>query len=441
MTKRQPDVERVAKAFSSKRQASQSKGGKDDKSGKTGRGQPGGRATTPVGRGHAVEPEIKNPRARELMEKWRTVWVLAMDRMRRLQDKLAYMNELERVKNFDFNEWRRRFLGWTNSKKARVMDFFRKIDKDNDGKMTQNEFIEGFLASSFPTSRLEMERVAPIFDRNSDGYIDHKEYLETLRANDLPKTEAEIIQDEVQRQVAKCTCVNRYKVFQVGEGKYRFGESQKLRLVRILRSTVMVRVGGGWVSLDEFLLKNDPCRAKGRTNVELREQFILADGVSQSMTPFVSKARSQQVSPTQVSTKTTTTRVVELPTTGPVTKIRVKTERSVPMSRQRQFGGSTSDISYGETDSGTPKSRPRSRLTAASPCSRSGSRPSSRPSSRPGSRPGSRAASPAGSDMSTGSMEGYRRTTRTKYGTSASGMRRTPSAGAGNGLNGRERWK
>lgn len=40
----------------------------------------------------------------------------------------------------------------------------------------------------------------------------------------------------------------------------QFGDSQKLRLVRILRSTVMVRVGGGWVALDEFLLKNDPCR-------------------------------------------------------------------------------------------------------------------------------------------------------------------------------------
>ena len=42
----------------------------------------------------------------------------------------------------------------------------------------------------------------------------------------------------------------------------QFGESQKLRLVRILRSTVMVRVGGGWVALDEFLVKNDPCRGE-----------------------------------------------------------------------------------------------------------------------------------------------------------------------------------
>ena len=43
---------------------------------------------------------------------------------------------------------------------------------------------------------------------------------------------------------------------------FQFGDSQKLRLVRILRSTVMVRVGGGWVALDEFLVKNDPCRGK-----------------------------------------------------------------------------------------------------------------------------------------------------------------------------------
>ena len=40
----------------------------------------------------------------------------------------------------------------------------------------------------------------------------------------------------------------------------QFGDSQKLRMVRILRSTVMVRVGGGWEPLKEFLEKNDPCR-------------------------------------------------------------------------------------------------------------------------------------------------------------------------------------
>lgn len=49
----------------------------------------------------------------------------------------------------------------------------------------------------------------------------------------------------------------------------QFGDSQQLRLVRILRSTVMVRVGGGWMALDEFLVKNDPCRGKARCNQSL----------------------------------------------------------------------------------------------------------------------------------------------------------------------------
>lgn len=48
---------------------------------------------------------------------------------------------------------------------------------------------------------------------------------------------------------------------------WQFGDSQKLRLVRILRSTVMVRVGGGWVALDEFLVKNDPCRGRFFTRI------------------------------------------------------------------------------------------------------------------------------------------------------------------------------
>ena len=28
----------------------------------------------------------------------------------------------------------------------------------------------------------------------------------------------------------------------------------------------MVRVGGGWMALDEFLMKNDPCRGKSKVS-------------------------------------------------------------------------------------------------------------------------------------------------------------------------------
>lgn len=40
------------------------------------------------------ESDIKHPRARLLLEKWRTVWLLAMERQRRLQDRRNYLLEV-----------------------------------------------------------------------------------------------------------------------------------------------------------------------------------------------------------------------------------------------------------------------------------------------------------------------------------------------------------
>ncbi|XP_035982722.1 dystonin [Fundulus heteroclitus] len=249
--------------------------------------------------------ETKNPRVNLLVTKWQHVWLLALDRRRKLNDALDRLEELKEFANFDFDVWRKRYMRWMNHKKSRVMDFFRRIDKDQDGKVTRQEFIEGILSSRFPTSRLEMSAVADIFDRDGDGYIDYYEFVAALHPNKdayKPLTDADKIEDEVTRQVAKCKCPKRFQVEQIGANKYRFylgnqfGDSQQLRLVRILRSTVMVRVGGGWMALDEFLVKNDPCRAKGRTNVELREKFILPEGATQVMASFRYRGRRSRPS-------------------------------------------------------------------------------------------------------------------------------------------------
>ncbi|KAJ3610723.1 hypothetical protein NHX12_022814 [Muraenolepis orangiensis] len=244
--------------------------------------------------------ETKNPQVNLLVSKWQQVWLLALDRRRKLNDALDRLEELKEFDNFDFDVWRKKYMRWMNHKKSRVMDFFRRIDKDQDGKVTRQEFIEGILSSRFPTSRLEMSAVADIFDRDGDGFIDYYEFVAALHPNKdayKPLTDADKIEDEVTRQVAKCKCPKRFQVEQIGANKYRFylgnqfGDSQQLRLVRILRSTVMVRVGGGWMALDEFLVKNDPCRAKGRTNLELREKFMLPEGTTQIMASFRYRGR------------------------------------------------------------------------------------------------------------------------------------------------------
>ncbi|XP_069036167.1 dystonin isoform X12 [Lepisosteus oculatus] len=353
MTRKQPDVDRVTKTHKRKAVAEpvpvQSHIPVLDK----GRG---GRKRSPTQGMYPSAPqaqiETKNPRVNLLVSKWQQVWLLALDRRRKLNDALDRLEELREFANFDFDVWRKKYMRWMNHKKSRVMDFFRRIDKDQDGKITRQEFIDGILTSKFPTSRLEMSAVADIFDRDGDGYIDYYEFVAALHPNKdayKPLTDADKIEDEVTRQVAKCKCPKRFQVEQIGANKYRFylgnqfglvhclhdpliadetianrdnqnvtpqlqvavlescilfGDSQQLRLVRILRSTVMVRVGGGWMALDEFLVKNDPCRvhhhgskmlrsesnssittqspiAKGRTNMELREKFMLPEGATQ----------------------------------------------------------------------------------------------------------------------------------------------------------------
>ncbi|XP_045699460.1 dystonin isoform X7 [Phyllostomus hastatus] len=305
MTRKQPDVDKVTKTY--KRRTTDPSSLQShipvlDK-GRAGRKRFPASSLYPSG--SQTQIETKNPRVNLLMSKWQQVWLLALERRRKLNDALDRLEELREFANFDFDIWRKKYMRWMNHKKSRVMDFFRRIDKDQDGKITRQEFIDGILSSKFPTSRLEMSAVADIFDRDGDGYIDYYEFVAALHPNKdayKPVTDADKIEDEVTRQVAKCKCAKRFQVEQIGDNKYRFflgnqfGDSQQLRLVRILRSTVMVRVGGGWMALDEFLVKNDPCRAKGRTNMELREKFILADGASQGMAAFRPRGRRSRPS-------------------------------------------------------------------------------------------------------------------------------------------------
>ncbi|XP_062889790.1 microtubule-actin cross-linking factor 1 isoform X17 [Mobula hypostoma] len=435
MTRKQPDVDKVTKTY--KRKAV-------EPSHVRGRKPLNQMTNPPTPTAIAAQTEAKNPQINLLSGRWQQVWLLALERQRKLHDCLDRLEELKEFANFDFDVWRKKYMRWMNHKKSRVMDFFRRIDKDQDGKITRQEFIDGILSSKFPTSKLEMTAVADIFDGDGDGYIDYYEFVAALHPNKdayRPVTDADKIEDEVTRQVAQCKCAKRFQVEQIGENKYRFflgnqfGDSQQLRLVRILRSTVMVRVGGGWMALDEFLVKNDPCRARGRTNLELREKFILPEGASQGMAPFrirgrKSKPSSRAASPTRSSssashsnhsctsvpsspatpasgnkTPQTFTRCYDKPwltnskastpskcLDSHVFQIPSIEVTSVQGSKLRRPSYHSSKVSLSGDNGNVP--------TAAKASKTDSKRTPSRPTSRAGSRAGSRANSRRGSDAS-----------------------------------------
>ncbi|XP_063629073.1 dystonin isoform X7 [Cydia splendana] len=390
-----------------------------------------------------AEPEFRSPRVRQLWDKWRTVWLLAWERQRRLHERLAHLKELQRVSNFSWDDWRKRFLKFMNHKKSRLTDLFRKMDKDNNGLIPRNEFIDGIINTKFDTSRLEMGAVADLFDRNGLGLIDWEEFIAALRPDWVerrgPPTDADKIHDEVKRLVMLCTCRQKFRVFQVGEGKYRFGDSQKLRLVRILRSTVMVRVGGGWVALDEFLVKNDPCRAEEfleqlkpifealRQREELPCSYPLHVGSTHGTKQAFIYGHSRSQGSTTPGAHHYTHHHGYQPSPG-YHWVRERTARSVPMSGGVQGRASRSSLSAGTPDSLSDNeaasglgaryrkpSVPRSTLTPGG--SRPGSRPGSRTGSKPPSRHGSNLSLDSTDDVLTPSRIPMRKVTNTRTST------------------------
>lgn len=58
-----------------------------------------------------------------------------------------------------------------------------------------------------------------------------------------------------------CTCPTQFPMVRISDGKYRVGDKIVIFL-RILRNHIMVRVGGGWDTLEHYLDKHDPCRCR-----------------------------------------------------------------------------------------------------------------------------------------------------------------------------------
>ncbi|OAF71345.1 hypothetical protein A3Q56_00898 [Intoshia linei] len=87
--------------------------------------------------------------------------------------------------------------------------------------------------------------------------------LEDLTLNEL-----------VRRALSKCTCPSIFPVYEVSEGRYLIGDESTPIFVRSLRNHLMVRIGGGWATFEDYLNRHDPCRCdNGHTTNKRNAQF------------------------------------------------------------------------------------------------------------------------------------------------------------------------
>ncbi|NXT45610.1 GA2L2 protein, partial [Pluvianellus socialis] len=127
---------------------------------------------------------------------------------------------------------------------------------------------------NFVLCLLELARRAARFGMRAPTLVQMEEEIEEeLRQElDLPPADTPLprpprkprdlhkLDQMVQHLVSRCTCPIQFPMIKISEGKYRVGDSDTLIFVRILREHVMVRVGGGWDTLEHYLDKHDPCR-------------------------------------------------------------------------------------------------------------------------------------------------------------------------------------
>lgn len=58
------------------------------------------------------------------------------------------IRDIEKMKNFDWDEWRKKYLKFMNFKRTKVIEFLRKIDRKQNGLIPRDTFIDEIIKSS-----------------------------------------------------------------------------------------------------------------------------------------------------------------------------------------------------------------------------------------------------------------------------------------------------
>ncbi|CAN0368232.1 unnamed protein product [Lampetra planeri] len=182
------------------------------------------------------------------------------------QGDLAFASRDVKTRSFQARDNVSNFIGWC---RHRLGVNESVMFESNDLVLRRNEkhFVLCLLEVARRGARFGM--LAPVlvqFEREIDEEIRLERQPEaqpppTPAAQPQRKTcDLKSLDGMVRFLLSRCTCPVQFPMVRVSEGKYRVGDSSSLIYVRILRKHVMVRVGGGWDTLEHYLDKHDPCR-------------------------------------------------------------------------------------------------------------------------------------------------------------------------------------
>ncbi|KAH8308581.1 hypothetical protein KR018_011946 [Drosophila ironensis] len=143
---------------------------------------------------------------------------------------------------------------------------------------TQTEAIGAGISASTTTTITTNTVEADLYDDSDDSENeDDDDENPMLMYGPQPQiitNDLKSLDEMVRDLVEKCTCPSQFPMVRVSEGKYRIGDTKVLIFVRILRSHVMVRVGGGWDTLSHYLDKHDPCRCRAQHRSSVAARLI-----------------------------------------------------------------------------------------------------------------------------------------------------------------------
>ncbi|KYO25090.1 GAS2-like protein 2 isoform A [Alligator mississippiensis] len=226
---------------------------------------------------------------------------------------------------------------------------------------------------NFVLCLLEVARRASRFGMSAPTLIQMEEEIEEeIREEmDLPPEDTPLpkpqrkpcdfknLDQMVQHLVSRCTCPVQFSMIKVSEGKYRVGDSNTLIFVRILRNHVMVRVGGGWDTLEHYLDKHDPCRC---TSLSHKQALKMANPQRLQAMQVQHEIKVCLASKTDNSDKPQPTLIVSRSQSPlPPVEWRTYTSRSLGTSKKLCSSSSPDSASKKTSGLGTPREQSEAR--------------------------------------------------------------------------------